>query len=84
MEGLRRIRRSADHARAALRWPVGTSRKELVYIRRIKEFQAKTSAKLMALGVTVGIAFGQSISAQLSGLLFGVADSDQCIDLCAA
>jgi hypothetical protein len=63
---------------------VGTSRKELVYIRRIKEFQVKTSAKLMALGVTVGITFGQSISAQLSGLLFGVDDSDQCIDLCAA
>ena len=38
---------------------VGTSRKELVYIRRVKEFQDKSFAKILALAVTAGITFGQ-------------------------
>ena len=48
---------------------VGTSRKELVYIRRIKEFQDHTSAKLIALAVTLGITCGQAISSKLSELM---------------
>lgn len=52
---------------------VGTSRKELVHIRRIKDFQDKTFAKLIALAITLGITFGQSIAGRLSDLLFGAA-----------
>lgn len=63
---------------------VGTSRKELVYIRRIKEFQDHTSAKLIALAVTLGITCGQAISSKLSELIFGLPGEGQCVDLCAA
>ena len=40
------------------------------YIRRIKEFQDKSFAKILALAVTAGITFGQGIMTQVSELMF--------------
>lgn len=45
---------------------VGTSRKELVYIRRLKGFQDKTQQKAIALFITLGISVGQAVVEKLS------------------
>jgi hypothetical protein len=38
---------------------VGTSRKELVYMRRLKHFQDQAQQKMIALFMTLGISLGQ-------------------------
>ena len=60
---------------------VGSSRKELVHIKRIKDFQDKSLAKLLALFVTLGIAFGQTATLYLSRALFG---QEECVAICNA
>ena len=54
---------------------VGSSRKELVHIKRINDFQDKSLAKLLALFVTLGIAFGQTIAWQ---------EDEECVAICSA
>ena len=62
---------------------VGSSRKELVHIKRINDFQDKSLAKLLALFVTLGIAFGQTIASYVPQGLFGQED-EECVAICSA
>lgn len=62
---------------------VGTSRKELVYIRRIKEVQDKAMNKSIAVAVTLGITLGQFGAQFASSALFKT-DSETCLNVCNA
>jgi len=61
---------------------VSASRRELVYITRIKELQDKALSKGIAIGVTLGITLGQFSASCMSNLLFK--NDDKCLNVCAA
>ena len=64
---------------------VGTSRKELMYINRIKTFQDKSLAKMLALFITLGITFGQAGMSLVAGFVFGTRpEDDECVAICSA
>jgi hypothetical protein len=61
---------------------VSASRKELVYIARIKDFQDKALNKGIAVGVTLGITLGQFGASYLSNFFFRT--DDTCLNVCPA
>lgn len=61
---------------------VSASRRELVYIARIKQLQDKALSKGIAIGVTLGITLGQFGASYMSNLLFK--NDDKCLNVCAS
>jgi hypothetical protein len=61
---------------------VSATRRELVYIARIKELQDKAFSKGIAIGVTLGITVGQFSASYMSNLLLKT--DDNCLNVCAA